>query len=599
MRALLTAVIAAIEAAAVALAVFAVIGIPAVLIWWLSFDLGAEPEALASAIAALWQVAHFVPMQLTVSAQAALGLGLPAAELVMPFSLAPLALTLGTALLAYRSGARFANRGGEGAWALVGGIGGFAGAAWATGLLAANLSVWPQWARVVVPAAVYAIAMVFGFVLRAAQDDHEWWQGFVRSLQKLVANLAPTGAAALPERAGEALRLAAGGLLTLLILGALGVGVAIVAGYVDIITLSQGLQLNVFGVLALFVLQLMYLPTAWVWAISWFAGPGFAVGAATSVTPFDTLLGPLPVLPLFGALPSSWGWAGGLAPAIVVVIGTVLGGLAGGRPMMRRASAVVAIAVPVCAALSVGLVVALFSVLASGAIGPGRLAETGPVWWQVGGFVALELAFGMSLGVFARRFDVARLRTMVPVSLQRDEDLLHGEPGLPHERLVASDGFGAPDSTLGSGRIALDEDLMATQPVEPLREAQFADEQPTVEIEPLGAVAADIDDDAVHFDRISERTAASVVEPALVEPVEVKLEPAPVELVETKFEVDELAHLDRLDEPEPEPEPEPAEAVDPLLQAFSWDAATPEVPAAEPGTRDWRSRMRSKLGRED
>ena len=81
MRALLTAVIAAIEAAAVALAVFAVIGIPAVLVWWLSFDLGAEPEALASVIAALWQMVHLVPMQLTVSPQAALGMGLPAAEL--------------------------------------------------------------------------------------------------------------------------------------------------------------------------------------------------------------------------------------------------------------------------------------------------------------------------------------------------------------------------------------------------------------------------------------------------------------------------------------------------------------------------------------
>ena len=52
-----------------------------------------------------------------------------------------------------------------------------------------------------------------------------------------------------------------------------------------------------------------------------------------------------------------------------------------------------------------------------------------------------------------------------------------------------------------------------------------------------------------------------------------------------------------LESPEPEPEPEPVEAVDPLLQAFSWDAAAPEAPATEPGARDWRSRMRSKLGR--
>ena len=596
MRALLTAVIAAIEAAAVALAVFAVIGIPAVLIWWLSFGLGAEPEALASTIAALWQMAHLVPMQLTVSPQTALGMGLPAAELSMVISLAPLALTFGTVLLAYRAGARFGGRAGAGAWALLGGTIGFGAAAGVTGVLAEGYSIWPQWARIAVPAAVYALSMLIGFVLRAARDEHEWWQTFVRSLQQAVAKAAPAGAAALPDRAAEVFRLALAALAALLALGTIGFTVAIVIGYVDIISLSQSLQLDVFGVLMLFLVQLMFLPTAWVWSVSWFAGSGFAVGAATSVTPFDTLLGPLPALPIFGAIPPSWGWAGGLAPVIIVAMGTALGGLAGGRPLMRRASPLVSAIVPVCAAVIAGLVTALACVLASGAMGPGRLATNGPGWWQTGGLVAIELAFGMSLGVFARRFDVARLRAMVPASLRGDEEYLRDDaeylPDTEAARLRMASAIRSADS----GHFSFEEDLSATMQVEPLRDERPADEQPTIELEPLPAPVREPTptpeawpEIAPEADRELEPSTAPEAEPAL----EREPEPEPA--------------LERESEPEPapepemqaEPEPEPAEAVDPLLQAFSWDAATPEQPAAETNGRDWRSRMRSRLGRED
>lgn len=576
MRALLTAVIAAIEAAAVALAVFAVIGIPAVLIWWLSFGLGAEPEALASAIAALWQMVHLVPMQLTVSPQTALGMGLPAAELSMVISLAPLALTLCTLLLAYRAGARFAGRGGSGAWALLGGLIGFGVAAGVTGVLAAGNSVWPQWARIAVPAAMYALAMLLGFVLHAARDEHEWWQALVRSVQQAVAKAAPAGAAALPDRAAEVFRLALAALAALLALGSIGFTVAIVIGYVDIIALSQSLQLDVFGVLMLFLVQLMFLPTAWIWSVSWFAGSGFAVGTATSVTPFETLLGPLPALPIFGAIPPSWGWAGGLAPVIIVAMGTALGGLAGGRPLMRRASPLVSAIVPVCAAVIAGLVTALACVLASGAMGPDRLATNGPGWWQTGGLVAVELAFGMSLGVFARRFDVARLRAMMPASLRGDEEYLRYDAGYLPDTDSAGLPVSAASRSADSGRFSFEEDQAATMPVEPLRDERHADEQPTIELEPLPE---------------------PLRESAPLPEARSEIAPEPDREPELSTEPEPDPEPERRPEPEPEPEPEPAEAVDPLLQAFSWDATIPEAPAREPGGRDWRSRMRSKLGR--
>ena len=111
-------------------------------------------------------------------------------------------------------------------------------------------------------------------------------------------------------------------------------------------------------------------------------------------------------------------------------------------------------------------------------MGPGRLETNGPGWWQTGGLIALEFAFGMSLGLFARRFDVARLRAMVPASLRDDEEYLRGDA----EGLLAP---GIPSSD----RFAFEEDLAATMPVEPLREPGLSDEHPTIELDPLPELA--------------------------------------------------------------------------------------------------------------
>lgn len=662
MRAVLSAVIAAIEAAAIALAVFAIIGVPAVLIWWIDFALAAEPSHLAAMVAAIWQMAHLVPMQLSLSAQQALGLGLVPEALSFTLSLAPLALTLGTATLAYRAGRRAAGRGGIGIATVLGGIFGFAGSAALIGTLAGNFTAWPMWARIIVPTAVFAVPALFAFVVASARDAEEWWLSLVRLVQGVIAKAFPNGAAAFPERAAEVFRLSLASLAGLVVLATLGFTVSIVVGYVDIISLSQSLQLDGFGALMLFLVQLAFLPVAWVWGIAWLSGAGFAVGAATSVTPFDTLLGPLPALPLFGAIPTSWGWLGALAPVLIVALGTVIGGFAGGGSLFRRASALVSVLLPVCAAILTGLVVALFAVLASGSIGPGRLETTGVHAWLAGGLVAVELAFGMSLGVFTRRIDVAEMREAAMVSFG-------GAEAKDHDRLVAADAFAADDTAAEravvgdiaarsyrvdaerSGFTNDTADYAETMPVDPLdgdehsylppigaettevvtrkrswslrdmfasktervvfgehetgatveRETavagsvhdgksaadRLADEQVTAEIEPLDAAYAAAIDSAIEAESHVEAVAAEPRAPVAEAAVDPASEPEP----ESSLAAD----------PEPslaaEPEPEPQDAVDPLLQAFSWDAAQPasEEPQQSP---DWRSRMRSKLGRD-
>ncbi len=571
MRAVLTAVVAAIEAAAVALAVFALIAVPSVLLWWLMFDLDAEPNDLFSLIASLWQLAHLVPLQISISAQAALGLGFAPEAMGFAISLAPLGLTLVTVLLAVRSGWRAAARGGGGAWAVLGGLVGFGAAATTTAMFAGAFGSWPMWARVAVPVAVYSLPQFAAFLTRSGVEQQEWWLDAVRSLQRVLARVTPNGAAAFPERAAETLRLAAAGLAVLAAVGALGATVAILFGYVDIVTLSQQLHLDAAGALLLFLFQLLLLPIAWIWALAWFAGPGFSIGQATSVTPFESLLGPLPALPLFGALPEGWGWAGALAPAIIVAAGAALGGVAAGRPSMRRASSSVAVAVPVAAAVIVGFVVCVLALVAGGSIGPGRLSATGPVPWQVGLAVTLELAFGMSLGVFARRVDLQRVRELVPSSL-----LAGGQQP-------------------GEGSRFADEDQTATMPVEPLRLRNVP--AASVEAEPAGGLDPDLSD--LQSTQPLEPLVQAVQPPPSSAALPSSALPAePPGQPDARAETGHEAPIEGSVQAQPEPDSQLA--VDPLLQAFSWDSASDiagETPkAGQPG--EWRDRLRSRLRRD-
>ena len=104
MKATLTAVIAAIEAAAIALAVFVAVGIPGVLVWWLALDLAGDPSQAVAGIGGVWMLAHLVPLTFSLTPDSALALGLEPQALSFVISLAPLTLSFLTALLAFRSG---------------------------------------------------------------------------------------------------------------------------------------------------------------------------------------------------------------------------------------------------------------------------------------------------------------------------------------------------------------------------------------------------------------------------------------------------------------------------------------------------------------
>lgn len=83
---------------------------------------------------------------------------------------------------------------------------------------------------------------------------------------------------------------------------------------------ATGLGLDPLGAGALALAELAYVPTLVAWALAWGVGPGFVVGTGSLYAPDALTVGPVPDLPLLGALPSVaggwWAWA----PVAIVVL---------------------------------------------------------------------------------------------------------------------------------------------------------------------------------------------------------------------------------------------------------------------------------------
>ena len=138
----------------------------------------------------------------------------------------------------------------------------------------------------------------------------------------------------------------------------------------------DALGTDVFGGAMLAVAQLGLLPNLVVWAVSWLTGTGFAVGAGTMFAPDRVLGGPMPALPLLGALPTQ---AGGLltwAPVVVVVVGASRRSCCTvGCRRTRRGSRWPPWSLRPCVA---GVVAGALAALSGGPAGPGRMAVVGP-----------------------------------------------------------------------------------------------------------------------------------------------------------------------------------------------------------------------------
>ena len=198
--------------------------------------------------------------------------------------------------------------------------------------------------------------------------------------------------------------------------GAFVVALALVLGRDRVIALHHALDPGGLGGAGLTLSQVALLPVAVLWGAAWVAGPGFAVGAGTAVTPATTTLGPLPAFPLLGGLPEPGTHASAVAIVIALpVAGGALAGwwlrrAAGTEQGSRRRDLVDSAVVGALAGAGAGLLVSL----ASGPAGPGRMAEVGAHVPLVALSVAGEVAAGCVIAILL----LPRVQSRAPAQLE-------------------------------------------------------------------------------------------------------------------------------------------------------------------------------------
>jgi len=199
----------------------------------------------------------------------------------------------------------------------------------------------------------------------------------------------------------------------LLAAGAALAGLALALAGGEATQMLAAYQAGIAGQIGITALCLAYLPNLAVWGAAYLVGPGFALGTGTVVSPGDVLLGPVPALPVFAALPS--GPVSGLGPALLgapLVAGVAAGLLLGrARPTSPGAGEAwgallgsAALAGPVA-----GLLIHLVMVVSRGGLGSGRLAQMGSDDLRVPIIAAAVIAVGTVTGAVARR-TLRRLR---------------------------------------------------------------------------------------------------------------------------------------------------------------------------------------------
>jgi uncharacterized protein DUF6350 len=131
------------------------------------------------------------------------------------------------------------------------------------------------------------------------------------------------------------------------------------------------------------LVSIAYVPNLAVWGSAWSVGPGFAVGAKTSVAMGGVHLGALPAVPLLAAVPHSAPPLGMLAIAAPIGAGLLAGWL------LKRTGADWTWGF--AAGAITGATLGVLAWLSAGPLGPGRMAQLGPSAWQVGLAAAAEV----------------------------------------------------------------------------------------------------------------------------------------------------------------------------------------------------------------
>ncbi|WP_402461601.1 cell division protein PerM [Isoptericola aurantiacus] len=217
----------------------------------------------------------------------------------------------------------------------------------------------------------------------------------------LLAGITPRLDRYLPDTARLGLRAGVVGVALLVGLGALLAGTWLVLGRGTSAEITAGLGADWLGTALLLLGQAALVPNLVVWATAWLAGPGFAVGAASAFSPAGTEAGPLPALPMLGALPGE-AWSTPYAvwvPVLVVGCGAVAGWFVWRQldPALVRVRDLVWVMAGT--AVAAGVVTMLLQWLAGGSAGVDALSQVGADPLLTGALVAAEVGGGAAVVV--------------------------------------------------------------------------------------------------------------------------------------------------------------------------------------------------------
>jgi hypothetical protein len=197
----------------------------------------------------------------------------------------------------------------------------------------------------------------------------------------------------LPTSARSVLTGAMAGFWTMTGLAALAFSLSMAAHFFAAARVAEGLDSGVVGGIVLALAGLAAVPNAVLCAGAYLAGPGFVLGAGTTVGPTSVHLGLLPGLPVLAATPRS---PGGWWVDALLVSPVLAGAVAGFVSARRFPSATVRVGVgrSAAAGLAGGTLFGAATWLATGSIGPGRMQDVGPAVLATTAVCAVGFAIG-------------------------------------------------------------------------------------------------------------------------------------------------------------------------------------------------------------
>ena len=363
-----------------------------------------EFSSVAAMSAHLWLLIHGVPLDLAAAFGASAG----------TMTLVPLGLSILPLLLCYRSGRRLARASYEGEF-LIPVLSGSVTYALISSAMYGWASPHPQPLQ-----ALNAALVPLGIVVAGLM-----WGGYreARSLSRMVGVDTAEQISQMSQYsrwagsyAWAVVRAAVVAFVALIGLGAVLLGIGILAGWSQIVATYQELHAGAVGDTAVTLLQLGFLPNLVIYAIAWSTGAGFSFGAGTSVGLTSSDAGTLPMLPILGAVPESLGTFGLVGLLVPLVAGAIAGWwfLREGEDHLDEWVALKVPFRPLSALISAVVLGMMTGIMTSfgalwlgwisyGSLGIGRFTEVGAEPLTFAAHTALTVGAGVTFGMLLSR----------------------------------------------------------------------------------------------------------------------------------------------------------------------------------------------------